>query len=126
MNGDDLYAAEDIASCTQYEWAMLVQERDPLCTGGKVVTDARHRIRSIEEGTHEGKGFINAGLYVLDTRIFDLPLVPKAAGSAEYGLPQTMMQAAKSIAITAVPAHFWLQITSPDDLKKAEEILMKV
>ncbi len=123
MNGDDLYAAKDIESCMQYEWAMLVQERDPLCTGGKVITDAHHRIRSIEEGTHRGKGFINAGLYVLDTRFFKLPMVPKAPGSAEYGLPQTMMQAARDIHITAVPATFWLQITAPEDLQKAEEIL---
>jgi NDP-sugar pyrophosphorylase family protein len=126
MNGDDLYSKEDTESCLAYEWAMLVQERDPLLSGGKVLLDGdTHSIVDIQEGTHEGGGFINAGLYVLDTRLFDFPLVPKAEGNSEFGLPQTILAASKSsnIPFSAVQSTFWLQITEPADIQKAEEIL---
>lgn len=128
MNGDDLYSKEDTERCLGYEWAMLVQERDPLLSGGKVILDGEtHSIVDIQEGTHEGAGFINAGLYVLDTRLFDFPLVPKSPGSEEFGLPQTILAASRSsgIPLSAEKSTFWFQITEPADLQKAEEILQE-
>lgn len=126
MNGDDLYAREDIEKCMAApEWAMLVEERDPLLSGGKVVVDSHDRIVDIIEGSHEGKGYINAGLYALDERIFSYTPVPKGPGESELGLPQTMMLAAKDISIEAVKATRWIQITAPEDLQKAEEALSR-
>lgn len=123
MNGDDLYVTEDIRACMEKPWAMLVQERDPLGSGGKVVVDENGRIQEIQEGAHKGPGLLNTGLYVLDERIFSYTPVPKGVGESEFGLPQTMMTAVGDIVITAVPATSWIQITAPEDLKKAEQIL---
>src|SRR3989338_4786834 len=39
MNGDDLYASTDLDACASEPWSMLVAERDPLLSGGKVVID---------------------------------------------------------------------------------------
>lgn len=123
MNGDDLYSKEDIARCIRTpDWAALVFERDPIGSG-KVIVDDEHRIVGIEEGSHEGKGYSNMGVYSLDERIFSYAPVPKGPGESEVGLPQTMMVAAKDIPIHAIRADFWIQITSPEDLKKAEAIL---
>ena len=81
----------------------------------------------LENSDHAGKkGYANTGLYALDTRIFNYEPVPKARSSTELGLPQTMMQAAKKIHIYAVLATFWVEIKSPHDLKKAEEMLAKI
>jgi len=126
MNGDDLYAKEDAEKCAEHDWAILIQERDPLLSGGKVALDAHHCVQEVREGSHHGKGFINAGMYALDTRVFDFPLVPKAEDSSEHGLPQTIMAAARalSVPVSGVPATFWVQITEPADLKKAAEFLM--
>jgi NDP-sugar pyrophosphorylase family protein len=124
MNGDDLYAREDIEECIRVpEWAMLVEERDPLGAGGKVIVDSSERVETIEEGVHEGKGLVNAGVYVLDDRIFRYEPVPKGPGETELGLPQTIMLAIGDIPMKAVRSTLWIQITSPEDLKKAEEIL---
>jgi NDP-sugar pyrophosphorylase family protein len=123
MMGDDIYALKDIRKCLKHEWAILVQERNPLHSGGKVIMDTHRRITGIEEGTHKGSGCINAALYVLDTRVFDYPLIAKSSDSTEYGLPQVMMQACKDIDIHAVPATLWIQITEPADIAKAEKAL---
>jgi NDP-sugar pyrophosphorylase family protein len=125
MNGDNFYAREDMETCIALDdWAVVVQKRDNVRTG-RVVVDKKHLVTGIVENTeHEGRhGFANTALYLLDTRIFSYPQVPKATGSGEVGLPQTMMQAVGEIPIHAVEASFWFEIKQPSDLQKAEEIL---
>lgn len=82
-------------------------------------------ITAIEEGNHEGKGLMNTNMFALDSRIFDYPMVSKAEGSDEYGLPQTVLNASKAagIPLHAVPAAFWIQVTAPEDLQRAATIL---
>lgn len=124
MNGDDLYAREDIEKCIATDgWTMLVVERDPMRSGGKVIVDSHDRIKDIVEGAHDGPGFANAGVYVLDERIFAYEPVPKGPGETELGLPQTILSAAHDIPVEAVRGTKWIQITSPDDIKEAEAIL---
>lgn len=124
MNGDNIYAPQDMQVCLQYEWAVLVLKGVPVRTGA-VITDESDRILSIAENTeHEGGvGYANTGFYLLDERFFNYPPIPKAKGSTELGLPQTMMQAAKDIVIQAVPATYWIEIKDPTDLQKAEDEL---
>ena len=105
---------------------MLVEERESIRTG-RVETDGRGCVIGIAENSAHGgeRGYANTGLYVMDMRIFNYKPVPKAAGSTELGLPQTMMQAAKDICIKAVPATFWIEIKNAEDLKNAEDQLKK-
>jgi NDP-sugar pyrophosphorylase family protein len=126
MNGDNLYLREDIAKCTAYEWAVLVQERENIRTG-RVVVDERGLVADILENSNHGgeAGYASTGLYALDMRIFDYQPVPKDPGSQELGLPQTMMQALQDIPIHAVPATGWFEIKAPEDLAKAEEFLKR-
>ncbi len=126
MNGDDLYVREDAAHCMAInEWAMLVKEMDHVLNGNVRIED-NGTILEIKEGSHDGSaGLTNTGLYALDTRIFDYPMIPKAEGSTEYGLPQTILEASKKsgIPFIAVKATEWIQVTSPEDIQKAEAIL---
>jgi NDP-sugar pyrophosphorylase family protein len=127
MMGDDLYSAEDIAAVQAGEdWVMAVWKTDDI-KGGVVHVDSHHRITRITEGGTSGKGFAGTNLFGLDTRIFDHPMIPKATGSAEYGLPQTVVAAAKrsGIPFSAVEATDWIQITAPEDLERAEQILSR-
>ncbi len=127
MMGDDLYAREDIERCLAVpDWVMLVEESQHMNAGGCIITDAKGEILKIEEGNHAGKpGLINTNMLVLDTRIFQYPMVPKSAGSDELGLPQTVLAASKTAGISfeGVRSTFWFQITDPDDLVKAEAVL---
>lgn len=125
-NGDDLYSKADTDACiaaARDGWSLLTYKKDEMGSGGKIVLDENQNVVQIIEGTHQGSGLIGAGMYVLDQRIFNYTPVPKGPGEKEVGLPQTMMTAARDIQIHAVPATFWIQITAPEDLKKAEAIL---
>lgn len=126
MMGDDLYAREDVETCLRSsDWSVLAEDTEHMSSGGKIVMNEEGHITAIEEGNHSGKGLMNTNMFALDPRVFDYPMVPKAEGSDEYGLPQTVLAASKEsgIPLWAVPATSWIQITAPEDLKKAEEIL---
>jgi NDP-sugar pyrophosphorylase family protein len=129
MMGDDFYAKEDIEACLAHEWALLVEKLPDLGTRGKVFVDTDQRITQILE--HEehsgGAGLASTNMFVLDTRVFDYPLVMRSKSENEYGLPQTVAAAAKAgnIPLVAVPATQWMQITAPEDIQKAEEVFGK-
>lgn len=126
MMGDDIYSPEDIQSCIDAgDWSMLVQKTDRIAGGG-VQIDAHHRITGIVENS-SGAGFAGTNLFFLDTRLFDHPPVPKAEGSSELGLPQTVVAASKQFHIPfhAVLATQWIQITAAEDLERAETILQR-
>ena len=100
---------------------------------GSVQLDANGLITDIVESKEEDaarteSGIASTNLYVLDTRLFSFPLVPKHEGSLEYGLPQTVIAGAKKLGIRFEPVftNQWIQITSPKDLVKASEMLKKM
>lgn len=128
MMGDDLYARKDVEACfASPEWSVLVEKTETMASGGRMVMDDRGLIVDIEEGDHTGKpGLMNTNMLALDSRLFEYPMVPKSEGSEEYGLPQTVLAASKAsgIALAAVQATFWIQVTAPEDLQKAEAALL--
>lgn len=130
MMGDDLYAREDIEACFAVPgWSILVQPTETMASGGRMVMDGAGHIVAIEEGDHTGKpGLMNTNLFALEPNVFDYPMVPKSAGSDEYGLPQTVVAAAlaSGTPLVAVDATFWFQITAPEDLARAEEALREL
>ncbi|MFA7302156.1 MAG: sugar phosphate nucleotidyltransferase [Candidatus Paceibacterota bacterium] len=130
LMGDDLYCREDMECCILTpDWSMVVAPVGAMGAGGRVEVDQRGVITGIEEGDHEGRpGLVGTNLFVLDTRFFDMPPVPKAPGSEEYGLPQTavMISTAEAIPFHAIETRFWHQVTSPEDLIEAEKRLSVV
>jgi NDP-sugar pyrophosphorylase family protein len=127
MMSDDLYAKADIERCIgEKDWVELVQHRDEIRSKGKVEIDIHHKILTVTEGNHGAvSGLLGTNLFVFDTRIFQCPMVPKTPGSDEFGLPQTAIAAAKALDIPfrAVETDLWFEITTPEDLQKAEEML---
>lgn len=126
MMGDDVYSREDMSRIsTSPDWALLVEER-ALREKGKVTLRPDGSIDAIEEGNHGGEvGLAGTNLFALDTRVFDEPLVPKAPGSNEFGLPQTVLAAAKRLHIPLHPIRTtaWIEMTSPEDVVKTEKLL---
>lgn len=128
MMGDDLYGRADLeAAISSSDWVIGTWPTPAGASGGRIVADDSGHITDIVEGTHEEAGDTSTNLFMLDTRLFEHPMVPKAIGSDEYGLPQTVLAASKQggIPLKALRASFWVQVTSPEDLKAAEEILKK-
>ena len=122
-NADDIHTKEDVRKCTEQEWALAVMHMPELDMSSSVRIDANGVITDIIEADKHtrGPGVGGVGLYVLDTRIFEIEPV-LLEGRTEYGLPQTMLAAsiAFKIPLTAVEISFRLHITSPDDIPYAE------
>ncbi len=127
MMGDDIYSRRDVDEMLQVPgWAMLVEKTESMAAGGRIVTDETGEVTAIEEGDHTGKpGLMNTNMFVLDARVFEYPMVPKAVGSSEYGLPQTVLAASKAsgIPLQAIYATQWIQITAPEDLRRADGLV---
>jgi bifunctional UDP-N-acetylglucosamine pyrophosphorylase/glucosamine-1-phosphate N-acetyltransferase len=131
LNGDDIFTAEDLKQCVQESdsWKLLVQEMPEMRRAGSVELDESANIMGIVEGDlGTQKGLASTNVFTLDTRIFTQPLVPKQEGSLEYGLPQTVIAAAKALGIRLEPIFTtdWIQINAPGDLTKAAEMLKKM
>lgn len=127
MMGDDIYSREDITAVLAYDWALLVQRVPDTAVGGKIIADIDGHVADIiESGGHDGgEGAVATNMFALDPRIFSFPPMPKAPGSPELGLPQTVIAASKTsgIPLNIVEATRWIQITDPNDLVRAEELL---
>lgn len=127
MNGDNIYAAEDMKNCLAYDWATVVMKTESVKYGARVEVAKDGTVQGIIEWEgHEGTpGFKNINLYALDTRIFEYPPVPKAPGSNEHGLPQTIVAASKrsGIPFHAIEGTFWIQIKDAEDLAAAERLM---
>ncbi len=122
MNGDDIYSREDMESCLKEDYAILIRETESLKAKAKVVFDHYGVIKDIiEKYPDDEKGFINTGMYTLSYKYFDYEMVPIPGG--EFGLPQTILSMKSDVAIKAVMANFWIQITAPEDLLLAEQFL---
>ena len=130
LNGDDIFTTEDLKTCAEESdsWKLLVQQMPEMHRAGSVELDENANITGIIEGdSGTGPGLASTNMFVLDTRLFSQPLVPKQEGSLEYGLPQTVIAAAKTLGIKLEPVFTtdWIQINAPGDLTKAAEILQK-
>ena len=127
MNGDDIYSTQDMNQCMQYEWAVLGLHVDELGSAGSVILDDNGNVTDIveKEGHSGGSGFANTNFFMLDTRIFDYAPVQRSQ-SEEYGLPQTVVQAAHDIPIHMVEATSLIRITEPKDIALAEEFLQNI
>lgn len=126
MMGDDIYSKEDMEEMIKNGWSVLVKKATEKIKGAKIVINDDDTIKEIIEGADLEVGDLNnAGMYVMGPEIFNYPLVPKAPGDKEFGLPQTIAIAAKDIPIRIVPAKRWLQVTCPEDIQKFEKELTK-
>jgi NDP-sugar pyrophosphorylase family protein len=121
LMGDDIYSTKDIKECLKHEWAVLINKKHVDTVGGAVILDEHQRLLDILEGSHVGpETLLYTGLCVLTPHVFEYPLV-KLKNKEEYGLPQTLVQAIGKIPIAIVESTFWLQLSNPEDLARAEK-----
>ena len=127
LMGDDIYLRQDLEKCLEYDWAVLAQKVAGPARGGRIVFRSDGHLQEIIEGehNHEHEHLMNTGVFVMEPEIFNYELV-KLPGKEEWGLPQTLVQAAQDFDVKIVIASFWLPVTDVNDLKKAEQILKSV
>ncbi|KKU94256.1 MAG: Glucose-1-phosphate thymidylyltransferase [Candidatus Jorgensenbacteria bacterium GW2011_GWA1_48_13] len=124
LMGDNLYFKKDIENCLRHDLCLLAQKLEsPERFGVLRIEDGI--LRDIIESPKLSVGtLVNCGLYVLDKRIFDYPLV--SIGLNEYGLPQTIVKMSNHHPVGIEKANFWLSINTVQDLKQADKYLKKI
>ena len=125
ISGDDIYEKKDFEELIKYDYAILVSDlgEEGLKRYGQVVEN-----NGIFIGINEGilqtgipSSLINAGAYVISKEYFTYPKVKWSED--EYGLPQTLAQIKDDYPIHVIHATRWINITTPNDLEKAEKLL---
>lgn len=131
LYGDDLYSKKELEKLTApsttlgASWAFgLAKTLPPTPKYLNMVLDSKkYIIQALYPTEKEMRTgiLVSTGAYVMDPRIFKYK--PMKLSNGEYGLPQTMLAAAKQIPIKGVVMKNWLQINTPEDIKKAEKVL---
>lgn len=124
---DDLIDAESIKNCLKYELAATakIMPESELRRFGIVNIDENGFIKEIEEKPENPRSNLAlASCYLLNTDIFKYPPAVNVK-SGEYYLVDAIAQMAKDYKIAVVPIDFWFPIATPEDIQKAEEIIIK-
>lgn len=124
MNGDDLYLKKDIENISKHELALLGLEITESNKFGVIeINQAGNLKKIIERGEVIETALANVGLYKLNKKFFDYPLVD--IGNGEFGLPQTLAVMAKDFPVKVEKASDWFPIGDPQQLEKAQKIIGK-
>lgn len=127
MNGDDLYAAEDLAAMAAAEQAALVKEvPDPRLFAIYDVTDDLRVKRIVEKPTEIFSHLSNIGVYKFSPAIFEIlkrtPLSPRGEIEITAAI-QTLADEGDFRVVRATGA--WIPIGYPWHLLDANEYLLK-
>lgn len=124
LMADDIYTKEDIEKLLAHERAMLVSRQTMESPGGEVVLNQDGTLAEVTERKSIPKGkLVSTNVFVLTQEIFNYEPVKLTDREGEWGLPQTVVQMAWDVPIAIVEATQWLKITTPEDLKTAEQVL---
>ncbi len=126
MNGDNLYAREDIEGCLEYQYALLGKElADPRQHGVLTVKDGLVQ-DLIEKPEHPASNLANAGMYVLDKKIFSvLAHIPRSP-RGEYEVTDAVKQLAHITDLHCrVVQGYWLPVGFPWSILEANDFLLE-
>jgi NDP-sugar pyrophosphorylase family protein len=124
LMSDDIYSRNDIEGCLKHKQAMLVKQSEKEEPGGKVILNKAGELSNVIEGKSFPVGtLVNTNVFVLGTEFFNYKPVKLMDRQNEWGLPQTVSLMARDYPIDIVQATRWMKITTPEDLKSAEELL---
>lgn len=124
LMGDNLYVRKDMENCLKHNLCVLAQKLEAPERFG-VLKAENGVLEEIIEGPKLAAGaLINCGLYTLNKKIFDYPLV--RIGEKEYGLPQTIVKMSRDYPIKIEKAAFWMPISNLQDLKGIDKHLKKL
>jgi len=109
INGDDLFAAADLAKLANCSAGVLCYPVDEPRRFGIAFRKADGTLeRLVEKPDLDGRHLANTGAYVFPRNVFDIPLTLSPRG--EYEVTQYIDELAKKQAVQVIEASFWLPI----------------
>ena len=125
MNGDDLYAREDIARLLDYRYAALAKKVPDPSQYGVILTDEKGHIVGLVEKPREFVGDLaNIGCYIFEPDIFpELETLPLSE-RGEIELTEAILNIARRKPFFAVLiSGYWLPTGFPWDLLNTQRFL---
>jgi len=126
MNGDDLYAAEDLRRLATAQQAALVKRvSDPRLYGIYEVTDANRVVRLVEKPTEVFSDLANIGAYKFTPEVFAVlnDLSPTERGEIEVTCAVQALAETSDFRVVEVE-EYWLPIGYPWHLLDANEYFL--
>jgi bifunctional UDP-N-acetylglucosamine pyrophosphorylase/glucosamine-1-phosphate N-acetyltransferase len=132
MNGDDLYARQDIEACLRYPYSVLGKKiTDDLRKWGVIIVE-NGLVKDIVEKSESHRnnianvGIVNVGVYVLDKRIFDiLDTIPKSP-RGEYEITEAIIRLAQTVEVHCPTVKgYWLPVGYPWHILNANDFMLK-
>jgi bifunctional UDP-N-acetylglucosamine pyrophosphorylase/glucosamine-1-phosphate N-acetyltransferase len=121
---DDLIDKKTIDNLLRHELAISVCEIEDPRKFGVAVVDEYMYIKEIEEKPEKPKSnLVTANGCVLNKKVFLYP--PKQNKNGEFYLSEAISNMAKENPVKAIIGTFWFPIATPEDVKRAEELLYK-
>ena len=109
INGDDLFAASDLAKLANCSAGVLCYPVDEPRRFGIAFRKTDGTLdRLVEKPDLDGRQLANTGAYVFPRNVFDIPLTLSPRG--EYEVTQYVYELAKKQAVQVIEASFWLPI----------------
>lgn len=123
MYADDIHAKSSVEKCFEYEHALLAAFVDDPRRFGVVVMNDDGAIADIEEKPEFPKSKLAVtGVYVLTPKIFNYDAEHMLNG--EYYLTDMIARYAKDYPMQVVASEIWIPIGYPEDVVRAEELLL--
>lgn len=127
LNGDDIYAHEDVKALLNFEYAALARWQDDPSLYGVFQVDDQNRVLNLVE---KPKTFIgnltNVGCYMFDRSIFEFIEKTPLSERGEIEITTSILNLSK---VKTFYIHllkgFWLSNGYPWDLLQSQEFLMK-
>lgn len=124
MFADDIHGEADIARVTSYSRALLVTPTKHPERFGVIVRHPDGTMAEfVEKPIHPPSNMASSGVMVLDTHVFEFE--PTVEQNGEYFLTPVIEEYAKKYPMAVVEQELWIPIGYPEDIKKAEAILVE-
>jgi len=126
MNGDDLFAHEDLNELISYDYAALVKRVENPSLYGVFQVDEKNRVKNLVEKPTEDLGDLaNIGCYVLHPDFFDELEKTPLSERGEIEITSTVLAVARQRDFYALPIRgFWLPTGYAWNLLDHQEYLM--
>ena len=127
LNGDDIYAHQDVESLLKYEYGALVRwEEDPSQYGVYEVDDQNRVLNLVEKPKEFIGNLTNVGAYVFDKSIFDFIKKTQLSERGEIEITTSIFMFSKiKTFYTHTLQGFWLSNGYPWELLDTQEFFLK-
>ena len=123
LNGDDLYAEEDIQHLAECPRSLLSVEQCIIKPTDSWLKDSGDRITGMTSQQSSGCAWLNIGAYHLGQEWYSTIPVFTPGKDAEYSLPHAIPQLISQWSYRLIPASFWMPCGTIEEIDSAERVL---